>query len=253
MPVNPATWEWDDDMPIETTASEEVRPGDNHTAEDYTAWLARGKSLAAEQNNRNWLLGDWLNEGDDEYNYKNLGIPNYLLIGSHPPNFWKDVSDETDLAVGTLKNLALVARRFPVSKRIATLSWSHHMIAAPFERRFEYLLACKPEDEKPYGVEWLRAHIEEVEEGPEHRERCTVPLRLPVDLIRKLKDVAKHKGQSLDKILHSACARAVTEYLQEQEREISLNLFDAYTEGMWPFSPAAAKEYTGTKRKRRAA
>lgn len=100
--------------------------------DDYPAWLANGKKLVSEHNNRNWRLGDWLLEGD-EYNLQNLGIESHLLIGSHPPKFWKEVSAEVDLAVGTLKNLALVARRFPEDKRIPDLSWSHHQIAARFQ------------------------------------------------------------------------------------------------------------------------
>lgn len=223
---------------------------------DYASWLAQGKALAAEHSNRQWLLGDWVNEGDDEYNYKNLGIESYLLIGSHPPNFWKDTSAETNLAVGTLKNLGLVARRFPPDKRIAELSWSHHDACAPYERRFEYLKACLiPGAKRHHTLAWLAAYIDKQEgdEGdPEARERRSVPLRLPLDLIEKLKDVARYRGKSMEDLVRSVCAKQVYDYVQQQEREISLELYGQHEDGRWPMDPKT-KEAFQPKRKRRAA
>jgi len=245
------SWSWkDEEMPVDTAVVEVKNP---HTPEAYDAWLARGKALAADHNDRQWLLGDWLNEGDDSYNVQNLGIPSYLLIGAHTPNFWKDVSAEVDLAVGTLKNLALVARRFPPDKRITVLSWSHHMVCAPYERRYEYALACLdvPEGKKPRSLGWLQDHIAANEVEPETKERVTVPLRLPVSVIKKLKEVARHHGKHLDKVVYDACASAIHDYLVNQEREISLEIYGRYDEGVWPFQTGAIVRYEQAKAYRR--
>jgi hypothetical protein len=222
---------------------------------DYGAWLKQGKELAREHNNRQWLLGDWVNEGDDEYNAKNLGIPSYLLIGSHPPNFWKDVSAATDLSVNTLKGLGLVARRFPASKRIPELSWSHHHLCAPYERRFEYLeAALMPGTTKHHTLEWLAEHIAEQEGEPEKREQRSVPLRLPLDLIQKLKDLARYHGKHVDKLIYDVCAHELFKYIQTQERELSLEIYGMYDkEGLWPFSAAAKIHYQPKPKRRRAA
>ena len=229
-------------MPTVETAVSKV------PTETYEEWLGRGRKLAAEHNDRNWLLGDWLNEGE-EFDFQNLGIPSYLLIGSHPPNFWKMVSEEVDLAVGTLKNLALVARRFPADKRISALSWSHHMAAAPYERRFEYLAACIDGPGKPRSIEWLLEYIAKNEEPVEKEERHSIPLYLPLSLVRKMKDVAHYRHKELKKIAFEACNRAIQEYLAAEERQISLELFDCYEEGVWPLAPGAELRYKIRRRK----
>jgi hypothetical protein len=251
VPIDAVSWEWKDDFMPESTATAVERP--LRTAEDYNDWLAQGKRLAAEHNNRQWLLGDWLNEGDEEYNVKNLDIPSYLLIGSHPPNFWKDVSEKTDLVVGTLKLMALVARRFPDDKRIPQLSWSHHAECAPFEapKRFEYLAACWDGVEKK-SLGWLQEYIRQHEGTPEERDRISVPLRLPSALLAKLKDVAKYRGKTLDKLVFSICAKTVHDYIQDEERDISLELFQIHEEGIWPLSPEAEQHYKPKKRRRAA-
>lgn len=222
-----------------------------HTAEAYDQWLERGKFLAAEHNNRQWHLGGWLNEGDDEYNVKNLGIPSYLLIGSHPPNFWKDVSDKTDLAVGTLKCLSMVARRYPANKRFSNLSWSHHWACSAYERRYEYLEACLVPGEKPRPLTWLAAYIAEHEGSPEERETYSVPLYLPLNLIKKLKDVAKHRRKSVGDVAYDLCATSIFQFVQRQEREISLELFGVYEEGIWPLDPKAKAHYEPKSRRRK--
>ena len=232
---------------FDTEAPEVTTP-----ALDYGEWLARGKSLAAEHNNRNWLLGDWINEGDDEYNFKNLGIPDYLLIGSHPPNFWKDVSAETDLGVGTLKQLGLVARRFPPGRRIPELSWSHHQICAPYERRYEYLRAALlPGKKRHRPLDWLAEHIAKEEGYSEPEPRQSVPLRLSLPLIAKLKDVARYKGCRVQNLIWNVCAPEIQKWLAIKEREISLEMYGAYEEGLWPFDPKA-KQTFDSKRRRRA-
>ena len=252
---------WGDDFGRDTmldTAVSTAPP--KNVWDDYPAWLAKGKKLAFEHNNRNWRLGDCLLEGD-EYNLQNLGIESHLLIGSHPPNFWKQVSGEVDLAVGTLKNLALVSRRFPQDKRVGNLSWSHHQIAAPYERANEYLLACVDDTgKKIHNVEWLRQHIETMDEGKSEagEERKSIPLCLPVALIAKLKDVAKHYGKSPDEVAYDACAMAVYGYLRKQQGEISMGMFGVYDQDAgWPLAPGViaryCKRYKSCKRKFRAA
>jgi hypothetical protein len=239
---------WDDSM----TATVEVCPDEPMLPPlDYEEWISRGKALAAETNNRSWLLGDWLIEGEDsEYNMQNTGIPSYLLIGSHPPNFWKTVSDQVDLAVGTLKNYAYVARRYRDGRRFSELSWSHHLMASPYERRYEYLAACIVPGAKPHTLDWLETYIDQNEEDAEVTERRSIPLRLPLSMVQKLKQVAHFRGKSVEKLAYDQCAIVLTSFLRQAERDIALEKYGMYDEGApWPLSPEAEQHYRKYQRK----
>jgi hypothetical protein len=220
----------------------------------FEAWLTRGKSLALQHSGHQWLLGDWLLEGDAEYNMQNLGIPSHLLIGSHPPNFWKSVSDEVNLSVGTLKQYAVVARAYPSDGRFAQLSWSHHNLAAAYDRRLEYLAACIVAGARPHTLQWLEAYIEQNEESlDEPVERRSVPLEFSLVMMRQLKDLAKHYKTSVQALVSKECLPMLERFLQEQAQKVALEKFEFWDHKTWPFGELAELALKPKAKRRRAA
>ena len=125
------------------------------SAEDYDAWLARGRALADSHSNTTWNVGDWLVEGETAFDFYDdvKSIPRHLLIGKkndgsgecygiQVPNYWKDAAAQINWSIPCLKEAARVARRYSPSQRVAGLSFSHHLYAEPYDRRMEYLQAC---------------------------------------------------------------------------------------------------------------
>lgn len=85
------------------------------TVETYEQWAARGQTLIAERNRNMWLLGDWLNEGEQRYG-----------------ETYAQAHDETLISYGTLVDYAYVARGYPTAEDRAyqdKLSFSHHKVA----------------------------------------------------------------------------------------------------------------------------
>jgi len=172
-------------------------------AEDYSQKyeriIARLKELSVNLGTYMWEIGDLLLEADADYpSAENLGIPSYMLIGSHPPNFWKTISDQVGLSVASLKLYANVARAFPKEKRRAELTWSHHVAAHIYVDRDVYLQACIvrgiEETAKPHTIRWLEEYIDEQEKCVQHatEERRSVSIELPLDMTNKFSDLARH-------------------------------------------------------------
>ena len=75
----------------------------------FEAWSAIGVRIARHANATTWWLGDWLNYGRTKYGRR-----------------YKDAIVATGLDYQTLRNYAMVARRFDVSRRRDGLSFQHH-------------------------------------------------------------------------------------------------------------------------------
>jgi hypothetical protein len=75
----------------------------------YAKWQAIGERLTAQAKATSWWLGDWLAFGEDHYGAR-----------------YADAIERTGLEYKTLRNYAVVARRFGVSRRRDTLSFQHH-------------------------------------------------------------------------------------------------------------------------------
>jgi hypothetical protein len=72
-------------------------------------WVACGKRLVAVRSASSWWIGDWMRYGNAHYGEK-----------------YGAASLATGYDRQTLMNLAYVASRFPVERRRANVSWSHH-------------------------------------------------------------------------------------------------------------------------------
>ena len=75
----------------------------------FEAWQTIGSRIAAYANASSWWLGDWLVFGRMKYGRR-----------------YKDAIAATGLDYQTLRNYAVVSRRFDVSRRRDTLSFQHH-------------------------------------------------------------------------------------------------------------------------------
>jgi hypothetical protein len=76
---------------------------------DYEAWHELGAKLRVYGNATQWWLGDWLVFGRMKYGCR-----------------YKDAIAATRLDYQTLRNYAMVARRFEASRRRANLTFQHH-------------------------------------------------------------------------------------------------------------------------------
>ncbi|HTA59507.1 MAG TPA: hypothetical protein VK805_15200 [Candidatus Baltobacteraceae bacterium] len=240
-------------------------------APDYDTWLARGQKLADKHSGYQWKIGDWLVEGDEFFNAKNLiDIPRHMLIGrarigadgetEHKalkvPNFWKDISDVIGLAVSTLKQYVQVARAYP-KKRITGLGWSHHMFACSYDRRYEYLKACLdvPEGQRPHSVNWLceliaREEGENASEGDINRTKNFVRIAISDEAYEKLKELAKYYGTDVAEIASVPFKAALEVFLEEQKKKVSLDLFGVYEakgkRSGWPFDRLQTRRQKAT-------
>jgi len=221
---------------------------------DYYKWLERGKKIIKSESNSRWALGDWLLEGQCEFDMGEFisKSDRYLLInknadadGHHSsckiPNFWKDAASETSSAVSTLKQCAKVARMFPKRDRFKQLTFTHHAWVCGVEdpeKRRAYLKACLPENpgDKPKSVDWLDKYIRR-DEGEREIEETMRYVRFNVSeaIWRKLKQVAKYYRASVADTVRKDCTAALESYLEEQARKISLAKYEVYTPGDWPF------------------
>ena len=75
----------------------------------FEAWSAMGARIARHSSATTWWLGDWLNYGQTKYGRR-----------------YKEAIAATGLDYQTLRNYAMVARRFEVSRRRDRLSFHHH-------------------------------------------------------------------------------------------------------------------------------
>jgi len=212
----------------------------------YERIIDRLKELSAKVGGHSWEIGDLLLEADSDYNPQTLGIPSYMLIGSHPPNFWKQMSDTVGLGVSSLKSYAAVARAFPPEKRFAELTWSHHLAAHIYVDREKYLQVCiergMEESGKPHTIRWLEQYIDEqencVREGTEPSRSVTI--EIPLGMMRKFADLAqRYYHKPVNEVVLEAAKPALEAYLDKKAEEISLQFFDFHDGRTWPFSPDA--------------
>jgi hypothetical protein len=79
------------------------------TRMSFAAWRSIGAQIGARVNASAWWIGDWMAFGQSKY-----GRP------------YKEAAAATGLDYKTLRNYAVVARRFDVSRRRDTLTFQHH-------------------------------------------------------------------------------------------------------------------------------
>lgn len=216
----------------------------------YDRLITRIQELAVNLGTYMWEIGDAIVECDNDYNLQDMleGCPSYLLIGCHPPNFWKQLSDTVGLSVASLKLYANVARAFPPDKRLKELTWSHHVAAHIYEDRDKYLRKAVDDGIEETGRPWT---IRQLEEYIDQQENCvqhptephrTVSIEIPLPMMRKFTDLAKHfYHRPVNEIVAEAVKPALEAYLEQKAQEISLQFFQWHDGKTWPFGPEAKK------------
>lgn len=97
---------------------------------DYHAWAALAPELGRLVRWSHWLLGDWLLYGDARYGERAA-----------------QAEAATGLDYQTLANARWVAKAIPPARRVAALSWSHHVevAALPADEQVTLLALATPD------------------------------------------------------------------------------------------------------------
>jgi hypothetical protein len=96
----------------------------------HSDWLATGRRLGAIGRCSQWWIGDWVRYGTARWGEK-----------------YAEAARVTGYDTASLRNMAWVASRFDLSLRNDKLTWSHHVLLAPFDAAAQR--------------EWLRRAIDE--------------------------------------------------------------------------------------------
>lgn len=82
----------------------------------FEDWQLLGEGIRALGSGYHWWVGDWVNYGDAQFGEK-----------------YSQAIDATELDVQTLMNVASVCRKIPISRRVRSLSFSHHVVVQSLE------------------------------------------------------------------------------------------------------------------------
>lgn len=113
----------------------------------HSDWLATGRRLGAIGRCSQWWIGDWVRYGTSRWGEK-----------------YAEAARVTGYDVASLRNMAWVASRFDLSLRNDKLTWSHHVLLAPFEpdAQSEWLRRAS---EERLSVADLRLELRALREG----------------------------------------------------------------------------------------
>lgn len=81
-------------------------------------WQSIGEQIIKIGDSTAWWIADWINYGQQKF-----------------PDRYRKAAAKTNLSYQTLRNYAWVARRFPISRRRAELSFQHHALVAGLEEQ----------------------------------------------------------------------------------------------------------------------
>jgi hypothetical protein len=132
----------------------------------YEVWQVLGSRIAARANSSTWWLADWVVFGEHRYGDR-----------------YRDAIDATGLDYQTLRNYAVVARRFKMSRRRDDPSFPHHaeVCALSHDEQDRWLdLASK----NGWSKRELRAHVRD-EANTDGQAGDRRALRLMVDMPRE--------------------------------------------------------------------
>lgn len=76
---------------------------------DHAAWIQAGRRLGVVGRVSNWLIGDWVREGEVRWGER-----------------YAEASRITGFDPHSLRNMAYVSSRFSLSRRRDKLTWAHH-------------------------------------------------------------------------------------------------------------------------------
>lgn len=149
----------------------------------FDDWKQLGRQLTEVGDSMAWWVGDWIEQGTVVYGGK-----------------YEQALEVMPLDLGTLKNYALVARRFSeTSRRRDALSFGHHQVVAPLEpaQADEWLTAA---EDNGWSVTALRDALRFARATPADAgaritlERLT--LTVPEDRAERWKHAADEAGLS---------------------------------------------------------
>ncbi|APU21378.1 LmbU family transcriptional regulator [Actinoalloteichus sp. GBA129-24] len=107
----------------------------------FDKWVGIGSYLSNAISASTWCLGDWLVYGEESFSGR-----------------YRDATEFTSLDYQTLRNHAWVARRFPISRRRETLSFTHHAeVASLSEPEQDFWL--RKADECGWSAKRLRREV----------------------------------------------------------------------------------------------
>jgi hypothetical protein len=168
-------------------------------------WVACGKRLVQVRSASSWWIGDWMRYGNAQYGEK-----------------YGAASLATGYDRQTLMNLAYVASRFPVERRRANVSWSHHAE-----------LAAMPEAEQEAWLDRIerdrlsvRSLREEARRELSTRRRSHRAPADPVELHRAEDQACPHCGHRTSAVANARATRS--------------NVFEANAP-LWSHSPRTAQ------------
>lgn len=121
-------------------------------------WLATGRAILDGQSSASWSFADWLIAGEGAFGGDTL----------------RDVADRLGISPGKISDYRLVARTYPVFRRLNGLGFSHHLEAArlPETERDNLLVAAA---EGGWSVARTRAAAREISlEGKVKRQAAEI-------------------------------------------------------------------------------
>lgn len=124
---------------------------------EHPQWVAAGYRLGAIGRGSQWWIGDWLHYGVARWGEK-----------------YAEAARITGYDCATLRNMAWVASRFPVSLRSDKLTWSHHVLLAPLaEAKQRYWIDRATEHH--LSVADLRIELRSARRVEKHAQMDTTP------------------------------------------------------------------------------
>jgi hypothetical protein len=124
---------------------------------EHPQWVAAGYRLGAIGRGSQWWVGDWLRYGVTKWGEK-----------------YAEAARITGYDCPTLRNMAWVASRFPVSLRSDKLTWSHHVLLAPLSQAEQRSWIDRAIAQR-LSVADLRIELRAARRVERHEHRCTSP------------------------------------------------------------------------------
>jgi hypothetical protein len=142
----------------------------------HKEWEDLGRNITVSEAKSRWCLADWLNYGEDHYEGEGRYTAGMRITG---------------LEYGSLRNVAYVADRFPLSRRRDTLSFGHHQEVASIadEEAQDHLLSAA--EVEGLSVKALRERVTELKGGkPADDEYVRVTVRIHRGMNERLEQLA---------------------------------------------------------------
>lgn len=141
----------------------------------HADWLATGRRLGAIGRCSQWWIGDWVRYGTARWGEK-----------------YVEAARVTGYDTASLRNMAWVASRFDLSLRNGKLTWSHHVLLAPFDADAQREWLRRASEER-LSVADLRLELRALRNGDQESPRIAGEASAGCDEIA----VCPHCGHAL--------------------------------------------------------